>query len=986
MDDVPSPIDRDFLVEHHAWVFELARRLVGDGADAADVAQDTLTIALTRAVPGERTPTRWRAWLHTVARRVAGGRRRSEVRRALRQARAAAPVEGLDPAALVARRELAACLLDALSSVPEPYRSAVRGRHLEHREYADLARRAGLTEAALRQRVARGLQLLRERLDDPHERSGWLGLLLGATVDGAPPSSSPSGWLTGGVLMAKNTGLMAAAVVLASLTIWWWSAERPSVAQQPQDSADEVASVSGPGAVARPGRGPAREVTDESPAFDDRDPAERDSRVRVRDATGAPLIDAVLRSRTDAAAESAHAADDRGEIEVPRTPFDGVVVAPGHHPRFVSEAGDLVLTAGRSVAGRVELEGEGTMPGLRLRTTSGAPDLPAPWNAAEWAISVGPGGAFRSPALPDDWTGRLVLDPEYELVEASGGRVQGDGVVLLERREDIRLVVRAHTRIRLEVRWDDGTPAARASVHALVSEVGRDRARLVIGETGEDGHVELQPPTLERGDSRPPGLVTFTVYPWEGGEPLERTYGVRDEPLPAELEALVVPRGRRVEVVARTTEGGPLAGVHSTAPGARAWRTDADGRAWLRLLPETTSVRLQAFGFHPQVLEIPEGVDRLDVTFDAATTIRLEPARRELGTLSVFVRVRDADEIEFQGAAIARSQAPAGRQVVGLGRLAGGAAISGLEPGEQVEVWLADGLGHRSALELVTAAGAPDASGAESRGTPIGADVVVFDWGGRVVRESGAPMAGAHVSLWSGVPADDVRETRVLRTATDVEGRYRFGPFLRPVEGAHVGASHPGHLDHQETGVRVESGGMGPELVLRPGRAVEVRLTYPDGQPVPARWIHVWRGDQRFLMASRAASGRYELPALPLEPFEARARVNGATVVVPLPVGEETVTAHVPFPGRVSAAIERGEAVGLLQLRLRRDGEGHPLTARVESDGSAALTAAQGEWIAEVVRVAPGADGMTSTPVSAPSRITVVERGELELYFDLSAE
>jgi RNA polymerase sigma factor (sigma-70 family) len=151
-----------------------------------------------RFLAGERG---LRAWLATVARNLARRRWRDEsVRRAHDRAQEhASRREGReeDAAAELERLQLQRAVADAVLALREPYRSAVLLRYEAGLDYEALARRLGIESAAARQRVSRGLALLREKLDADHggERAAWCAMLapLLAPVSSPVPPASAAG-------------------------------------------------------------------------------------------------------------------------------------------------------------------------------------------------------------------------------------------------------------------------------------------------------------------------------------------------------------------------------------------------------------------------------------------------------------------------------------------------------------------------------------------------------------------------------------------------------------------------------------------------------------------------------------------------------------------------------------------------------------------------------------------------------------------------
>src|SRR5919197_5404826 len=114
---------------HRAAVVRACRRLLRDGPDAEDAAQEALVQALI-ALPRLRDPTRFAPWLHGIALNVS--------RRALRRRRALdallrghgawqstwpPPVASAEDALL--ERERRAAVAAALAEIPAPARAAV---------------------------------------------------------------------------------------------------------------------------------------------------------------------------------------------------------------------------------------------------------------------------------------------------------------------------------------------------------------------------------------------------------------------------------------------------------------------------------------------------------------------------------------------------------------------------------------------------------------------------------------------------------------------------------------------------------------------------------------------------------------------------------------------------------------------------------------------------------------------------------------------
>lgn len=167
------------------WLQAFARRLVADPDVAADLTQDTLVAAIESSPRGLRG-SRLRAWLARVARNFASRRMRDEdVRRDHELRRAREPRATDDPDGLELQHALAGFLL----KLPESYRDAVLLRYQHELPYARVAEELGISEVAARQRVSRGLERLRERMEERQgARSGTVSA--GSGERGANEASS----------------------------------------------------------------------------------------------------------------------------------------------------------------------------------------------------------------------------------------------------------------------------------------------------------------------------------------------------------------------------------------------------------------------------------------------------------------------------------------------------------------------------------------------------------------------------------------------------------------------------------------------------------------------------------------------------------------------------------------------------------------------------------------------------------------------------
>jgi len=169
----------DHLLEQMGWVRELARSLVRDPNVAEDVSQQTFLHALSSPPSEALGVERMRLWLARVTRRFAWRTNRSQARRARRERVAARPEAQTSTLEIVSRGALQGQLVSAVMGLPEPYRATILYRYLDSLTTAEIAEKCGVSQAAVRQRIVRGLERLRAELDSEHggDRGAWLALL-----------------------------------------------------------------------------------------------------------------------------------------------------------------------------------------------------------------------------------------------------------------------------------------------------------------------------------------------------------------------------------------------------------------------------------------------------------------------------------------------------------------------------------------------------------------------------------------------------------------------------------------------------------------------------------------------------------------------------------------------------------------------------------------------------------------------------------------
>jgi RNA polymerase sigma-70 factor (ECF subfamily) len=185
--ELPARLARDLdgsfealVVAHQRLVFGLALRVVGDRADAEEVAQDTFVRAY-HALAGyeaERVAAmRLRPWLAQIALNLARNRvrRRPPPHRPLEdgdgQPLAVAAPAAAEPAELAERRVEGDFWAGLLAGLPRGQREAVVLRHVEGLPYAEVAEVLGRPVGTVKTHVHRGVRQLRERLEAGKERT-----------------------------------------------------------------------------------------------------------------------------------------------------------------------------------------------------------------------------------------------------------------------------------------------------------------------------------------------------------------------------------------------------------------------------------------------------------------------------------------------------------------------------------------------------------------------------------------------------------------------------------------------------------------------------------------------------------------------------------------------------------------------------------------------------------------------------------------------
>jgi RNA polymerase sigma factor (sigma-70 family) len=173
----------ELVRRHSTMVRGVARRVLGDAHAAEDVGQATFLV-LARRAPVRAWDESVGGWLHGVAYRLAL-KARAAARRPIASTERSAPIA---PDAEAEKRELQSLLDGELRALPARYRGPLVLCYLEGRTRDEAARQLGVSVAAVKGRLERGRDMLRDRLT---RRGCCLGVGLTAAALADDVSAAP---------------------------------------------------------------------------------------------------------------------------------------------------------------------------------------------------------------------------------------------------------------------------------------------------------------------------------------------------------------------------------------------------------------------------------------------------------------------------------------------------------------------------------------------------------------------------------------------------------------------------------------------------------------------------------------------------------------------------------------------------------------------------------------------------------------------------
>jgi len=172
-DLMPPDVHPDFDAltrQHKDAVYRQMLRVCGNHEDAEDVLIEALLKAY-RHLHQLRDSAAFRAWLAQIARRVCWQLKERESLlpllqlSTLNQEGDELPADIPSPEANLARRQMKQLLDDAIAALPELYRAVFELRDIENLSGDEVARKLGISRAAMKSRLHRARDLVRTQLD-----------------------------------------------------------------------------------------------------------------------------------------------------------------------------------------------------------------------------------------------------------------------------------------------------------------------------------------------------------------------------------------------------------------------------------------------------------------------------------------------------------------------------------------------------------------------------------------------------------------------------------------------------------------------------------------------------------------------------------------------------------------------------------------------------------------------------------------------------
>jgi RNA polymerase sigma-70 factor (ECF subfamily) len=880
----------ELVLRDLAWVKDLARRLLGDPEQADDVAHDAWLAARTR--PPAQVEGGMRAWMATVVHHGVQRLRRSDRRRRTREAAVAAAAATTSAVDVVERGALCRELTAVVMDLDEPFRTAILLRYLDGLSTAEVAARQGVSPVALRKRLSRALQLLRERLDVAHAGGFAAWGVTWRSQFGLAPAATASGGL-GAMVWIMNGKLLltSIAALVAVFLLWqWWPASAPDVPAFAQSEPPPPAGVGGdPGSAAA--SSPLRVVSAAAAVLE------------VVDAAGVPQAQAHVFALSGGALVQHLQTDAAGRALLPARSTDELMVAlPGVVPlrlrRDASAAVQRVVFAfGAQVDGHVRVPaGPHEQVVLRLehdRRGAWSQDLDERVLTQLDRLGIGPAtlrlepradGAFRFAGLGDDWTGALTTDGAWLLQEPSGHGCLDDAttLLLLQPVHDLQLELTPPFQVHGRLLAGE-VPAAGLLLHVVVPEMRQDGG-LRTAVSGTDGRFTIAVPRPRHGGTWSGELLVASVH---GDNLLQRRLTAPEDQPDIDVGDLGV--GRSLVFVVSGADGTPLAGAEArvvTADGVFvSATTDAQGRAALfGVPPQATAGSVVAHGHRLTMVPLPAGGE-VTVRLLAGNGVDLQVVEPDDGPATGLLVRLEADCMPF---------AAPGQVAPGPGPFAqafpldaqGRWQFADLFPGVMLRLVVVDELGQQVGRAEVVA---PPMGRCDPVTITIAART--FHCEGRVRDEHGRPVPRVRLHA--------EHDGQALTARSDADGHFQLGPLRAPLTGVHLEAEHPAFVAWLQEGAALRAD-VPLEVVLARGRTLRAHVRQQSGAPVRATDVWLVFDDAPTCIGRVVEAGEVVFERAAARPGRLVVRLAGRELAQPVDALTTDVDVRLPNLGTLS--------------------------------------------------------------------------------------
>lgn len=929
--DAPSRIEPESLLDEARFVQRLARALVHRADVADDIAQDVLVTALQ---PSNTAPHHLRGWLATLTRRLASRFRTQERRRAIHESHAAKATTDEREQRTVERLRLQRRLCEAVESLPEPYRTTVTLRFFDELPPRAIAQRLSVSRDVVRQRLHRGLAMLRAQLDREFgDRHAWLGAFVLLR-----PGTGAAAWIPLSMLAMKNLALAISALA-ALIAYWCWPTDAAVVVPTNHAGAagsTAAASQSTPsapdGALPRT-PGPAAS-----------DAASTQCTLLLVDDRGTAVPHATVHLWRGEELEAARATDAEGRCRLApsSSSWQVLVCADGHFPwrtQLAERRGEhrLELPAGQEIAGMLVVDGAPPRRPWPLSLAGAviAEDVPARLAsrfqfAQQPAVRTGPDGTFRCRGVPDAWRGELRLPDSLWLLPESGGTTdRHTSVAVRAGTTNLRLATTQLPTLFARFLWeDDGTPIQGVDAF-VIGWFDKERSSPGFGATSDAaGEIAValrsglssDYPIWSDPASRP-AMERFVLYVRDAGIAGKHEFEFdRRQIASGDVQVVRLPRAKTTHFLAIDETGAPVAGARVQANGFSE-PTGADGRG--TFAGTARDVRTVGAPHRRIGPTAPRGVtagtaeDPLVFVLPAANSVRLRVLGDD-GEPAPFVDVLMlSDEEPFWTGGLASWLAkelghpvsggnaksvpqPDGtvryRDCVNHVVIADGRAdVWSLVPGRQLDFVVVDGL--RRELARARCVAPRDGERIDLTLRVPGRPLTLR---GRVVDAAGAPIAAASVQCADATEADVFG----LHATSDTDGAFAV-PGLWSRDPLRVTIEAPGFVVLQRELPAVDEERPVDQFVLERGLAVTVRVVDEFGEPVMLT--------PRLDEASRLHDAYEELGPgarrwrrLPPAPQTFRATLGAVDFAITHDPRQPEAVLRVPKPGRLTIVAANG--------------------------------------------------------------------------------